>query len=341
MLTINDKNIILGSIGGGGGSAPVLPDDWDSGWMLPPTYDATTVNGKTDICGIVCNVLDIGDRNYFSCIATGAYTVNVYTDATATTLISTQNVASNVQANWQIDYAACTYQLNSQTRQAWVEIVPQSGQALTLIRFNTNHPSETNANSSPNIVGVVGVLPALTDATNMFNACGSLQNVTLLSLPALTITINMFLSCGSLQKAALPNLPNLTNATNMFNACYALQNVTLPNLPNLTNATSMFQACYALQNVTLPNLPNLTNAANMFGTDTEITALRSLRKLIFPSLIGIKLRYGAMQAQELNALFTSLGTANGVQTIDVRNNPGSTTCNTSIATAKGYTVLTA
>ena len=271
-----------------------LPDGWGSSWMPPPAYDATSVNGKADVCGLLCNVLDTGNRNYFSCIAVGAYTVSVYADATATTLISTQNVASGVQANWQIDYALCTHQLNTDTRQAWVEVVPQSGQSLTMLRFNTNHPAETNPNSSPNFAGVFGVLPAL------------------------------------------------TNATNMFSTCYSLQSVNLSNLPNLTTAANMFNGCYSLQSVNLSNLSKLTTATSMFGATVESTCLRSLRRIVTPGItVGFALLYGAMQAQELNALFTSLGTASGAQTIDIRIQPGSATCDTSIATAKGYTVLTA
>ena len=344
-----------------------LPDGWDSSWISPPARDEASVNGKTDVCGLVCNVQDIGNRNYFSCIAAGDYTVNVYTDATATSLISTQNVAANVQANWQIDYALCTHQLDTETRQAWVEVVPQSGLALTMLRFNTDHPAETNTNSSPNFVAVVGVLPALTIAENMFRGCYALQNITLPSLPALTSASYMFYACyslqnitlpdlpaltsasymayacSSLQKAVLPDLPALTNASYMFLACYALQSVSLPSLPALTNASYMFNACYALQNITLPSLPALTNVLGIFGNNvSENTCLRSLRKIVIPDItIGFILQRGAIQAEELNALFTSLGTASGAQTIDVRKNPGSATCNTSIATAKGYTVLTA
>jgi hypothetical protein len=48
-----------------------------------------------------------------------------------------------------------------------------------------------------------------------------------------------------------------------------------------------------------------------------------------------------MSATAINALFTSLGTASGSQTINVRRNPGSATCTTSIATSKGYTVVIA
>ena len=317
MLTVSDNHIVLGGGGGGGGSAPVLPDGWDSVWLSPPDITSTTINEKTDVCGLVCNVLDIGDRNYFSCIAAGDYTVNVYASVGGA-LISTQAVAANVQANWQIDYALCTHQLNTDTRQAYVEVVPKSGQSLTLIRFNTNHPAEINPNSSPSFVAAVGAMPNLTTAASMFMYCNALQSVNLLSLPA------------------------LTNATNMFMYCSALQSVNLPSLPALTNATNMFYACNALQSVNLLSLPALTNATNMFGSTVESTCLHSLRRLVTSDItVGFVLQYGAMQAQELNALFTSLGTASGSQTIDIRKQPGSATCNTSIATAKGYTVLTA
>ena len=293
MLTVSDNHIVLGGGGGGGGSAPVLPDGWDSVWLSPPDITSTTINEKTDVCGLVCNVLDIGDRNYFSCIAAGDYTVNVYASVGGA-LISTQAVAANVQANWQIDYALCTHQLNTDTRQAYVEVVPKSGQSLTLIRFNTNHPAEINPNSSPSFVAAVGAMPNLTTAASMFMYCNALQSVNLLSLPA------------------------------------------------LTNATNMFMYCSALQSVNLPSLPALTNATNMFGSTVESTCLHSLRRLVTSDItVGFVLQYGAMQAQELNALFTSLGTASGSQTIDIRKQPGSATCNTSIATAKGYTVLTA
>ena len=210
-----DDFVQIGGGGGGGGVSPDLPNGYNPTWLTPPAITDTTVNGKTDVIALMCNVLDIGNRNYFSCIAAGDYTVNVYT-AVNGTLISTVNTASGVQTNWQIDYAACTKQIDAETRQAYVEIVPQSGQSLTIVRFNTHHPAETNVNSAQNIVAVFGALPALTTATSMFQNCYALQSVT------------------------LPALPAVINATSMFYSCYALQYVTLPALPALTAATGMF-----------------------------------------------------------------------------------------------------
>jgi Leucine-rich repeat (LRR) protein len=54
---------------------------------------------------------------------------------------------------------------------------------------------------------------------------------------------------------------------------------------------------------------------------------------------GSDFRNNALSAAAINAFFTSLGSASGV--LDVRLNPGSATCDPTIATAKGYTVVTA
>jgi hypothetical protein len=279
---------------------------------------------------LFCNVLDIGDRNYFSCLAAGDYTVSIYTSVGGT-LISSQNIAANVQCNWQIDWDACTHNIDDDTRQAYVEITPQAGQSLTLLRFNTDHPAETNVNSAPNFVSVYGVLPALTTASSMFYACYALQSVTLPSLPALTTASSMFAFCYALQSVTLPSLPALTTATNMFTSCYALQSVTLPSLPALTTASGMFTACYALQSVTLPSLPALTTASGMFSTATESQCLRSVRKLstpalgtAFPNATTFVLRHTAIQEAEALAWVDSLGTSTNTITFDLRNNPFST-----------------
>jgi len=320
MLTLHDNNIILGSIGGGGVAPPA------NGWLAPPAMTETTMNGLTDACGLFCNVLNIGDRNYFSCIAAGNYTVSVYTSVGGT-LISSQNIAANAQCNWQIDWADCTHNVDVDTKQAYVEITPQAGQSLTLLRFNANHPAETNANSAPNLVSVYGVLPALTGATGMFASMYVPQSATL-SLPALISAASMFQVCFALTSVTFLNLPVLENTTNMFQTCYALQSVTFLNLPAVIDATNMFTGDYALQILILPSLSTVTTVAGMFGTTVENTALRSLRKLLtpglgtaFPSGRILVLRHTAIQAAEALAWVASLGSSTNTITFDLRNNP--------------------
>ena len=65
-----------------------------------------------------------------------------------------------------------------------------------------------------------------------------------------------------------------------------------------------------------------------------------LEELILPGCeTGFDITNSNMGATAIDALFTSLGTANGSQTITVIGNPGSGSCDTSIATDKGYTVV--
>ena len=324
------------------------PAGYNPLWLPRPAITSATVNGHSDVVALLCNVLNIEDRNYFSVSASNPYNVKIYT-AVGGTLLQSLSTTVGGQLNWTIDYASCTHNIDAETRQAYVEITPQAGFSLTSVTFNTNHPAETNVNSPPNIVAVFAVLPALTTATSMFSACYALQSVTMSSLPALTDATNMFNACTSLQSVTLPSLPALTNATSMFNACYTLQSVTLPPLPALANTTNMFQNCYPLQSVTLPSLPALTNATSMFatcralqsltlpslpalttansmfGTTTETTCLRSLRKLSTLGLsTSVTLRYTAVQTAEALSWIGSLGTSTSVITFDLRNNPFST-----------------
>ena len=55
---------------------------------------------------------------------------------------------------------------------------------------------------------------------------------------------------------------------------------------------------------------------------------------------ALVLSYQSFSAATLNALFTRLPATTRTATITVNNNPGAATCTTSIATNKGYTVVT-
>jgi hypothetical protein len=85
-----------------------------------------------------------------------------------------------------------------------------------------------------------------------------------------------------------------------------------------------------------------------FGFDNDIAAdalvrnaqlLTNVRDL--GTEFGINLRFRNATAITLNSFFTGLPSTSNSCTIDVRNTPGALTCNPAIATAKGYTVVTA
>ena len=96
---------------------------------------------------------------------------------------------------------------------------------------------------------------------------------------------------------------------------------------------SMFNNCTSISIVSFTTTA-LTTTTNMFNSCISIqrTILTGLTR-------GVSLLNCQMSATELNSFFNALGTASGAQTITVTGNPGASTCNTSIATTKGFTVV--
>ena len=107
---------------------------------------------------------------------------------------------------------------------------------------------------------------AVTNATNMFGACYSLQTTPLFDTSAVTTMLNMFYECYSLQAVPLFNTTNVTVMTNMFYTCYSLQTVPLFNTINVVGMSFMFQGCYSLQSVPLFNTASVTSTSSMFNS---------------------------------------------------------------------------
>jgi hypothetical protein len=79
------------------------------------------------------------------------------------------------------------------------------------------------------------------------------------------------------------------------------------------------------------------------GTTGWLNEIKNAELLLNLEDIGtahaVKIRENSFEADALDAFFTALPATTKTATIDVADNPGSTTCDPSIATAKGYTVL--
>ena len=83
-----------------------------------------------------------------------------------------------------------------------------------------------------------------------------------------------------------------------------------------------------------PTSMNLTTSSRPFG------GCSFLEELTLPGCeSGFSIIDCRMGATALDALFTSLGTASGTQTITITGNPGASTCTTSIATTKGFAIV--
>jgi hypothetical protein len=137
-----------------------------------------------------------------------------------------------------------------------------------------------------------------------------------------------------LEKVGNISVPSATNIVNGLNNCHKLKgviNITSSGL--LTNINQVVFGCFLLDGLVISDCTNVTNAVNVLNN------CRNLKTLILTGLrVGITVDDCMLDAAAINAFFTSLGTASGSQTIFIRRNPGSATCDTTIATGKGFTV---
>lgn len=143
-----------------------------------------------------------------------------------------------------------------------------------------------------------------------------------------------------LQETLIQYIPtySLNNVTTVSNFAYkipCLLYIAPQSLPVCTNIFGFARDSTLVREITLTNLGLVDNTGYAFSN------CDSLSKLILQGLtIGFDIHYSNMGTQALNDLFDSLGTANGAQTITITSNPGALTCDTSIATLKGWTVVT-
>ena len=105
---------------------------------------------------------------------------------------------------------------------------------------------------------------AVTNMTNMFNTCSRLQTVPLFNTAAVTTMPSMLEGCSSLQSVPLFNTAAATTMASMFRGCFNLQSVPPFNTAVVTNMSGIFQDCFSLKTIPLFNTAAVTNAISMF-----------------------------------------------------------------------------
>jgi len=118
--------------------------------------------------------------------------------------------------------------------------------------------------------------------------------------------------------------------------------VSLEELPNIVinTTTTTFNTCFdgmqSLVKIPAWDGSNITSCGNWFQ------GANSLQEVLITNLtVGHSYRYCNLERAQIVVIFNNLGTANGAQTINVQNNPGSaavTSAEIAIATARGWTV---
>ena len=326
----------------GAGGAWVRPSDWLA--LTTPDISEQKIVGLHAV---------LPGNNWVAFTLSGEYTVD-WGDGT------TENFAAGATAYRNLAWSS--YDTSTLTtrgyRQAIITITPQSGHNITSWNFLVKHnqPGLSNGYSTgwldmrlctPHVAsrtfsGSAGQVwhrmiekfeqvgtNTVTSASQMFYNCPSLQSVTL-DTGAVTNASYMFNGCLSLQSVTL-DTGAVTSASQMFYGCSSLQSVTL-DTGAVVDASQMFNGCSSLQSVVL-DTGAVTSASSMFSNCS------SLQSVVLTGLTrGVSVANASLSSTALDALYTSLGTAAGSQTITVSGNYGTTGDDPSIATAKGFTV---
>jgi len=213
-----------------------------------------------------------------------------------------------------------------------------------LTRFYVTRSSVNS--SSPENWGILWAVintPTLTSISNAFyngnNVMATmLEHCSICDLPECTDAGQAFRGCSSLKEVIAGNMAALTSFYFAFLDCLTIDHIAIGNCPQLTNAQTMLNSCRTLVKFELGQTPLLRDFANVQNAN-------SLRSLVFNgcnfaagAAAPIALNFSGLDADALNALFTSLDTVTG-KTITVTGSVGASSCNTSIATAKGWTVV--
>jgi hypothetical protein len=181
---------------------------------------------------------------------------------------------------------------------------------------------------------------------NLTSATGNNQNLFLnglidkvgnISAPTITNASQWYQNCPNLQQIGTSNFPLVTTLAFHLYECRELVNVgTFTTSASLTSLSNFALGCRKVKSLVFTECSGVTDFTNAFGQ------MVSLETLILPNATrSFTIDDCNMSATAIDALFTSLGTAVGFRTINVRRNPGSATCTTSIATSKGFTVVIA
>jgi hypothetical protein len=235
-----------------------------------------------------------------------------------------------------------------------------SCQALTNIpKFNTS--GITNAGFMFNFCTALETIPEMDFSLNrnfqqFFNGNYSISDIPKINTNSGITFISMFDTCLHLLK--LPEGLNTTNATNLtafVNSCTALESFPGITTSNCTNFTAMFQ------NTILKTIPKIDTAngitfANMFN-GSRISTIPNLdftqglcfgvgfaasNTVLWSDVLNTKsnISYAncTLSPTALDNIFTNLASVTGSQVINITNNWGSSGCDRTIATSKGWTV---
>ena len=218
---------------------------------------------------------------------------------------------------------------------------------------------------------VIPTFASVSNTSNMFSYCRALSSITLpTSWGSVSNTSSMFSYCYALSSITLPtSWGSVSNTSSMFASCYALSSITLPtSWGSVSNTSYMFSYCHSLKYInnidylgsisvacdftdfakdceflqTTTTIASLISKIGIYGASGYKLKVTSIRLTNASSTFGgsspqVNVSYTDLDATALNTLFGDLPTLTG-KTIVITGCTGAATCDTSIATGKGWTV---
>lgn len=194
----------------------------------------------------------------------------------------------------------------------------------------------------------------------MLNGCRLITTIPLLNTSKVQFMNGMFRDCIAITSIPAISTSSLTNAQEMFRGCTSL--TTVPSTIDVSKCTSvycMYYGCTSLESTPLMNLGNISTSTYSMLVFYECNSLKScsfsnikssfdLSNLSALTEVGFYDSYrnaaitvtnnASMTEDCINNMFETLNTLDRAS-IDISGNPGTWTCDVSIAQAKNWTVI--
>ena len=180
-------------------------------------------------------------------------------------------------------------------------------------------------------------LAVVTNAASVFYRCYALRAVPLFNLSSATDINHIFYGCTSLREVPLFDFSSAGIMSAAFEKCRSLRTVPAFNTDSCYRIDRCFYDCLSLTVLPALNLANISSSGYMVDITTRTPSLN--RSHMSGARYYQYYKDCPLSAAAINEIFTNLGTAAGTQTITITNCPGAATCDRSIATAKGWTVV--
>lgn len=277
-----------------------------------PLYDLSSVTNAYNMFGGCVNLQTLPKFNLSNCTMFNYFVSGCY----------------NLSSFPEIDFSSAT---------DMVRTFSHTFSLQTLPNLNTSNVTTfDNCFTSSKIERITLDMTSATNASHMFYSCQNLREVNITGgTTALTSAYRMFRSCNQLKEVPALNFANVTNMREFVYGCQEIESIGVYNVSS--NVTDAYRIVYAngglLEEIPDWNLSGATILDLAFAYNYSLRRIRATGMAVSFQVIDCNLSDTALEEIFTNCATVSSGT------ITITNTPGAATCNRTIATNKGWTVV--